>query len=217
MLEKTNSGNIFFTSDTHFGHSNVIKYCCRSFLTELDKNELEKEGVFVDGVWNNKIKSNWRITPEATEMMDVELINQINLNVQENDVLYHLGDFALPGKQDYYKKCRNYRDKIKCKNLVLIWGNHDDRCIADLFSETYDLKSIRIPYSNNKIILCHYAMAAWEGSHRGNWQLYGHSHSEIELWMDSIISNRKSMDVGVDNAFKILGYYQPFKLENILN
>jgi calcineurin-like phosphoesterase family protein len=206
---------VFFTSDTHFGHGNIIKYCHRPFLSELDKQELSKTGMWHDGNWKGEGSSHWRITNEGIAKMDEELLKQINDTVGENDLLYHLGDFAMPGKSVYYSKCRQYRDRIKCRNIVLIWGNHDERSIRDLFTATYDLKMESIQGLSNRIVLCHYAMAVWDGSHRGNWQLYGHSHSEAEPWMDRTMIGRRSLDVGVDNAAKILGAYRPFSLDDL--
>ena len=57
---------IFFTSDTHFNHSNVIQYCNRPF-SSLDE-------------MNAKLIENW------------------NERVNENDIVYHLGDFAMGKK-----------------------------------------------------------------------------------------------------------------------
>jgi calcineurin-like phosphoesterase family protein len=168
-----------------------------------------------DGNWKGEGSSYWRITHEAIAMMDDELIKQTNSTVGENDILYHLGDFAMPGKNNYYHRCRQYRDRIKCRNMVLIWGNHDERRIWDLFSENYDLKMISVPGLPNKIVLCHYAMAVWDKSHRQAMQLYGHSHSEAESWLEKHMPNRRSMDVGVDNANKLLGAFRPFSLDDI--
>lgn len=194
----------------HFGHANIIKYCHRPFLGPKDKEELTRVGAWHNGEWKGEDSSRWRMSREAVEMMDEELLSQINSMVSPDDVLWHLGDFAMPGKSDYYRKCREYRDRIKCRNVYLIWGNHDDRSIRDLFTETYDLRMIAVPELGVKAILCHYAMAVWDGSHRGNIQLYGHSHSEAEPWMNQHMPTRRSIDVGVDNAYKLLGKFCPF-------
>jgi calcineurin-like phosphoesterase family protein len=207
---------VYFTSDTHFGHANIIKYCHRPFLSELDKVELSKRGTWHDGSWKGTNASDWKITEEAIMMMDEELINQINSMVMANDILYHLGDFAMPGKHSYFSRCREYRSRIKCNNVILIWGNHDEPSLQDLFSATYDLKKISVDHLAYKIIACHYAMATWDGSHRRNVHLYGHSHSEAEAWLNRIMPGRRSMDVGVDNAFKLLGKFRPFSLDEIV-
>ncbi len=42
--------NIFFTADSHFGHENIIKYCCRPFksLEQMNKNLIHN--------WNQRVK-----------------------------------------------------------------------------------------------------------------------------------------------------------------
>ena len=209
------SPRLFFTSDTHFGHGNIIKYSKRPFLGPADQAELERIGAWHNGDWKGEGSSHWRMSQEAVELMDAELLSQINGMVGQRDWLFHLGDFAMPGKGDYYRKCRSYRDRIACQNVVLIWGNHDKREIRDLFSETYDLRMISPQDFSAKIVLCHYAMAVWDGSHRGNLHLYGHSHSEAEPWLERTMQGRRSMDVGVDNAAKLLGAYRPFSFEEV--
>lgn len=210
------SQRIFFTSDTHFGHGNIIKYCSRPFLAEADRQEFERVGSWHDGDWKGDRASKWRMTDEAIEKMDEELFSQINSVVGKDDILWHLGDFAMPGrKYNYRQKCTEYRDRINCNNVNIIWGNHDDRKIRDLFSESYDLKQITVP-GGQKFVLCHYAMAVWDGSHRGTMMLYGHSHSEAEPWLERTMVGRRAVDVGVDNAAKLLGAYRPWSLEEVL-
>lgn len=211
------SGRLFFTSDTHFGHGNIIKYSKRPFLGPLDKEELERiGGSWHNGDWKGRNSSQWRMSKEAIELMDNSILDEINNIVGENDILWHLGDFAMPGREHNYRyRCQYYRDRIKCKTVNIVWGNHDDRKIRDLFNESYDLKSINSPTGSHKIIMCHYAMAVWDGSHRGNVHLYGHSHSEAEPWLERTMIGRKSVDVGVDNAAKLLGAYRPWTMEEI--
>lgn len=214
---------IFFTADTHFGHGNIIKYCHRPFLTDRDKEELaSRNGKWHIGDWKGDSASSWRISRDAVDMMNDDITDNINEMVGQDDILWHLGDFAFARKDDYYRKCRFYRDRIICQNINIIWGNHDhpDK-IRDLFNESHTLHEIRAPKSPGglkvNIVLCHYAMAVWNKSHRGNLHLYGHSHTTAEPGLDSHFPDRRSMDVGVDNAAKLFGKYRPFSMDEIQN
>lgn len=176
-----------FTSDTHYGHYNIIEYSSRPF--------------------------------SSVEEMDAHLIEQTNLTVDVDDTLWHVGDFSMYHHNNhtkYYEKCKRYRDQIKCRNVNIIWGNHDDYSIRDLFNEAYDYKELRLK-GEPMIVMCHYAFAVWNKSHRGSINLYGHSHSSAEHWMDTHLSGRRSIDIGVDNAFKILKAYRPWTLDEIKN
>lgn len=215
---------LFFTSDSHFGHGNILKYCARDrFLTDADRAALEANGgSWHDGTWKGSRSSSWKISPEAVEAMNDHLFDNINKMVGVDDELWHLGDFAFvysksrnkqDKERDYYNKCREYRDRIKCRNVYLVWGNHDERNIKDLFTRTYD--QFCIYAGGQDIVVNHYAMAVWDSSHRGAWQLYGHSHSGAEPWMDQHMPGRRSFDVGVDNANKLLGDYRPFSYAEV--
>lgn len=157
----------------------------------------------------------WKPSREAVQNMDDHMINQINATVGEDDILYHLGDFAFGIYNRYANICENYRRRINCKNVHMIWGNHDQpNEIRHLFTRTYDLCEIEIKYT--KVVLCHYAMCVWNKMHKNSIHLYAHSHSNAEAALERMMPGRRSMDVGVDNAKKILGDYRPFSLEEIL-
>lgn len=208
------AGDTFFTADTHFGHGNIIKYCNRPFLADADKQELERQGgVWHRGDWKGPGSSNWRISQEAIDEMDTILIDNINKTVGEKDFLWHLGDFAFAPRQYYVKTCQRYRDRIKCKNVFMLMGNHDKDDIDRVFPFVYTMHEIHP--REVRIVLCHYAMALWNKSHRGSWHLYGHSHGNFEKWADANMPYRRAMDVGVDNAATILGEYRPFSYDEI--
>jgi calcineurin-like phosphoesterase family protein len=192
---------VFFTSDTHFGHGNIIRYSDRPFLTP-------------EGLRPSEAGGPDNVPREATERMDAVLIANINALVGPHDVLWHLGDWAFAGgRGGYYEVCRAYRDRIICRNMHLVWGNHDRRSIRDLFGEAHD--QVEVSVEGQRIVLNHFAMAVWHKSHRDAWHLYGHSHANAEVWLDAHMPGRRSVDVGVDNAARLLGDYRPWSFEEL--
>lgn len=186
--------NIFFTSDTHYMHRNIA------------------------GAKVSKWDKGYRDFNDEQEMSR-ELVKQINTHVKEDDVLFHLGDWSFGGVENIW----NFRKQINCKNIHLILGNHDhhiehnkllshsdkDVFAKKLFSSVQHVKSVKI--SRDSFFLSHFAHRVWDKSHHGIIHLYGHSHASIDDdW-------GKSMDVGVDNAYKLLGAYRPFYLQEILD
>jgi calcineurin-like phosphoesterase family protein len=184
--------NIWFTSDTHYSHTNIA------------------------GPKISSWKSGWR-NFDSVHQMNSALVEGINKYVQEDDVLYHLGDWSFGGEANIL----NFRNLLICKNIHLIRGNHDehigsDLCFTDsgdlfdplqLFSSVNDVLTLKL--GKTKIFLSHYSHRVWSGSHKGVIHLYGHSHS-------SIPDLGKSMDVGVDVAKKMFGEYRPFSIDEIM-
>jgi len=184
--------NIWFTSDTHFGHTNIA------------------------GSKVSNWKSGYRDFNSVHEM-NIALVNGINKYVKENDILYHLGDWSFGGAHNILQ----FRNYIICKNIHLILGNHDQH-ITDkdikyhgisfnpihLFSSVQNVLSLKL--GKTDLFLSHYSHRVWLGSHKGVIHLYGHSHGSIPDW-------GKSMDVGVDVAFKKFNEYRPFNISDINN
>ena len=126
---------------------------------------------------------------QSTGEMDAAILDNLNSRVQQNDILYFLGDFCMGGPS----QAARYRDRVVCRHIHVVEGNHDRalRRLAKSFCSTNPLAQIRI--AGQGIVLCHYAMRAWHHSFRGSWHLYGHSHGRLP---DDPVS--LSMDVGVD-------------------
>ena len=102
MTSISKEQNTWFISDTHFGHSNIIKYCNRP--------------------WNHGKDANGEIivTDDDVLAMDNEIVKRWNSVVGKNDIVWHLGDFALGGKAVAERVFPQLNGKI---NLVM--GNHD--------------------------------------------------------------------------------------------
>lgn len=171
------TNDIFFTSDSHFSHANIINLCKRPFK---DVNE-----------------------------MNEALIEKWNAKVKPNNEVYHLGDFA-------YRSGPELEDIVNRLNgrIYLIKGNHEKAVLSnskiksrfEWIKDYYEL-SINDKDANNgiqKICLFHYSQRSWNGSYRGAWHLFGHSHGNLdeEPW-------GLSFDIGVDsNNFEPLSYQE---------
>lgn len=189
---------IWLTSDTHFGHLNIIKYKNRvDFLDEQEK----------------LLVGQGHVNQSMLEKMDETFIDAINRHVAPHHSLWHLGDFAFSRKkQEYYERCKYYRSRINCRNVSLVIGNHDrpDK-LNGLFSFVGHIGEIK--YNKMNFVLCHYPMVTYNRSHYGAYHFYGHAHGELESFMDRILPGRRSMDVGIDFIFKEFGEYRPISID----
>jgi calcineurin-like phosphoesterase family protein len=172
----------YFIADCHFGHENLVMTFPRY----------------------------WPGTKElfaSIEEHDDYLIKAINGTVGAADELHVLGDFAwkTPGK---------YRAQIKCKHIYLTRGNHDKpgKC-RNVFGEIPYIRLTKLRNGQGKhlpAVLCHTPMAFWPGSHRGWTHFYGHCHGRREDTMDRWLGrDRRSLDVSVDNIYKLTGSFTP--------
>lgn len=128
----------------------------------------------------------------STAEMDQKLIDNWNAVVQDEDVVFFLGDFAWRGSE-----IDQYLTNL-CGKIYLVVGNHDHSTTRKhkRFVAVADLINLSLPLQNaTNITMCHYAMRTWHCSHHGSWHLHGHSHGLLP-------SQGRSMDVGVDcNGF----------------
>jgi calcineurin-like phosphoesterase family protein len=135
-------------------------------------------------------------------------IEAINTKVNRDDTLWILGDYCFNNK-----KYQSTRNKIKCKNIRFIFGNHDHRGkTKETFGESncYEYKMIK--ENGNMIALFHYPNIFWQASHYQSYHLYGHLHGMREEYLDNLFPSRRSMDVGPENAYRLIGKFEPFSM-----
>lgn len=136
------------------------------------------------------------------------ILENLNRTVGEHDRLFVLGDFCWRAEESWVAK-------IRCKNLHLIYGNHDKAKLGRLFKTAEDVCELKL--QDHKIFLSHYPHAFWPSSHYGALHLYGHVHSTREETLDAAFPGRRSMDVGVDNAKLLLGIHRPFSEDEVIS
>ena len=174
--------SVWFTSDTHYGHVNI----CRGVSN-----------------WTSGFRDF-----DTLEEMNDKLVDNINLHVRENDTLYHIGDWSMGG----FANARIFRDRIHCKNIHLVLGNHDHEIkknrdnIQEVFSSVQQIKFGKI--AGQIMVLCHFPMLIWDGHHNGAWHLHGHSHNNLSAPEYYI---RKVKDVGVDAHPE----FRPFHIDEL--
>lgn len=118
------------------------------------------------------ISRNGRPFPNVRAMNDT-LINNINDTVDKNDELWILGDFSFRVNKD---DVRNFRNRINCRNVHLVYGNHDlDYSQDHIFQSVQYYKELKTPYGI--VVLFHYPIMEWYGASHGTVHLHGHIHS----------------------------------------
>lgn len=207
---------IWFTSDTHYAHSNIC---------------------YSTSKWPDKENSTRKF--DSIEQMNRTIVENINKYVQQNDTLYFLGDWCMDGIQNIY----NFWKQINCKNIYFIPGNHDQHIKSnkilpnckwghhyigfedwyptkeelimedtpvgaeELFNILPELTTIII--DKQKIILSHYPLEEWEDMSKGVIHLHGHCHGKINSCETN--TKYKRMDVGLDWK-----EFRPYSLDEIL-
>lgn len=159
---------IFFTSDSHFGHANIIKYCNRPFIDANDMNEQ------LIANWNNVVSPD----DVVYHLGDFAFGNEKSVNA-----IMHRLNFA------HMHFIKGNHDKPFMEWWTKARFNND--CVAQKVDVNHYILETHI--NKQKFVLCHYAMRVWNESHRGALHLYGHSHGTLP---DD--PNSKSFDVGVD-------------------
>lgn len=216
IVAKYEDNDVYITSDTHFNHGNIIKYCHRPFLAKADAEAFKNNGYkWHDGKWKSEHSPQHNISIDSIMLMNAAIIDNINKTVPSHGLLIHLGDFAINNGRHkaLLTPISTIVSRINC-DIIMVWGNHDTDNIKEELSKTciWTGDSATLNIGIMSIELSHYCHAVWNKSHRGAFHLYGHSHSEIEKNMDLLMPGRRSMDVGIDNANKLVGEYRPLSL-----
>lgn len=191
--------NIWFTSDTHFSHKNVLKHC---------KGRLKVFGI--DETLDDK---------EKVRLNDEAVIKRWNSKVKKTDMVYIIGDFSFASPDDTKKILGRLNGK-----KFLISGNHDKSSehLNGYFEQIVQIKEINFKRKNYdfleedfSIICCHYPMVTWNRKHYGSVNVHGHCHGNIDEYNEK--SDDLRVDVGLDgklanyNLINLKTLYQYFK------
>ena len=189
---------IFFSSDHHFYHANIIKLCNRPFSSVIDMNEA------MIRLWNETV------SPEDT----VHYLGDFSMAFRPVELYTHRLNgtkYLVPGNHDY---CHTYNKKSRTAEGEEKWFDKYEECGWTVFPEELTLPLIKdtvlklchLPYgkenSNNDDVVDKYEQ--WRPKNDADLLLCGHVHNKWKT-KDNMIN------VGVD-----VWDYKPVSLDEIL-
>jgi calcineurin-like phosphoesterase family protein len=176
------------TSDLHFGHANIMKFCPDA--RARFKNDLDYMNEMMVKEWNELIE------PE--------------------DTVYILGDVAfLPAQKatEYMHRCNGTKILIEGNHdRKLLNDPSFRRCFAEVH------QYLRLNYEGTLVCMFHYPIAEWDQMHRGSVHLHGHLHGGVsgmedyrcrDMGMDALGRIAVTMEDAIRDAMtgKIKGHH----------
>ena len=141
---------IFYISDTHFNHRNILKFDDpQHFFTSIEEH-------------------------------DKYIINAWNCAVKKQDTVYFLGDLGYLKKDEAIKvlSLLNGNKYIIKGNHDKTWIHEMPKYSQTRVKGVYDY--LKISDNGRKVILCHFPIMMWDGQHAGFYHIYGHVHNSKE-------------------------------------
>lgn len=181
ILEMKVKMKTWITSDLHWGHKNIMKFCPESrarFRNDLD-------------------------------YMNETMVKEWNELIAPEDLVYILGDVAfLPAARATAVMRRLNGRKILVEgnhDRKLL----QDSEFAGEFAEVH--KYLDITYNGTKCVMFHYPIAEWDQMHRGSVHFHGHLHGGVsgmekyrcrDMGMDATGAIAVSMEDAIASAMQ---------------
>lgn len=168
-ISRETRDRVFFTSDQHYGHDNVIKFCCRPFK---DVREMNEELIRRH---NAVVPPNGVVFHLGDFAVGRDKGIAASVKARLNGAEHHL---------------------IEGNHEKLVTGVPLAR---GMFTSIKPYESLYVEDEDAKdgarqfICLFHYPISEWDKQHHAAWSLFGHQH------YNGVVSPYKRLDVGVDN------------------
>ena len=187
-IELKPNQKIWYTSDLHFGHRNVIRFCERPF-----ENEKEMGKALIEN-WNETVGDNdiVFVIGDTFWFNDSHSIKKVLKQFKGADI------YIIPGNHDDFKSYHRVDDpRIHlCEDVVVCWITQEGQ-------------------KKREIWMSHYPMMTWPHRENGAYQLFGHIHSKqnARTGVDQDLPlHYNQLDVGCD-----YWNYHPVDLETLEN
>jgi calcineurin-like phosphoesterase family protein len=177
LNKKNIKGRIFFASDEHFYHKNVINHDQRPFLNEQGEPDVE--------------------------LMNAELIFRWNSVVTNHDIVFYLGDLAFCNQS----KMKEVADSLNGEIHFIMGNHDNIKHIentnrfktVNYYAELW----LRDGDEHHHFIMSHYPIYSWNRKHHNSIMVHGHCHHSIDEL--EFHKENRIIDVGVNghNYFPI--------------
>ena len=148
-LMKVQHDKVWFTSDLHFWHKNICKYCDRPYGNIEDMNQ-----AIIDN-WNSVVKDDDMVFVLGDlGFCGIEKLKPLMTQLKGKIYL-------LQGNHDSNKiVLKLFEEDIieGFERLASLIITGDEEC------------------PNQELILCHFPMIDWANKERGSWMIHGHQH-----------------------------------------
>lgn len=171
---------VFVTADLHLFHNNMLKW----------------ESMPYRNIFTN------------THEMHQKMIENWNSVVNDNDIVYILGDICFRNGKYAIDILKQLKGR---KRLIL--GNHDKyneiKKIEHLFEFVDFYETINYHYKDeyHHIIMFHYPISNWDRKHYKSIHVFGHTHGNYE-------NGGRSIDVGLDTE---IAKFFPVLLDDVID
>lgn len=179
---------LFYTSDPHYGHRNVIRFCDRPY------DDVKKMGTSLIENWNSVVGDDDYVfvLGDLFWFNDSHLIKRVLSQLKGNI-------FIIPGNHDKMESYYRVDDTriVICSDIV------------NLFVEETEADGT---VKHHQFVLSHYPLSTWTHRDRGAYNLFGHIHSKTgrDGFDQDLILHWNQCDVGVD-----FWYYTPVSWETL--
>jgi len=151
MRIKLDHQRIWFASDYHFCHANVIKYDERPFadVEEMNESLIENWNHYVDD--KDVVFYLGDLSFDKNGKQTQELVNRLN------------------GKIHYILGNHDKEKDIRRLNRFETVSDYVNLSVLDLDN----------PRKYQDIMMMHYPILSWDKAHHGAWHLHGHCHGSL--------------------------------------
>ena len=136
----------WITSDTHWGHQNIMKFC------PVSRARFRNDVAY----------------------MNEQMVKEWNELIEPEDLVYILGDVAFlpaPKATEYMRRLNGTKILVEGNHDKKLLKDFQFRAE---FGEVHPYLDIN--YNGTKVVMFHYPIAEWDQMHRGSVHLHGHLH-----------------------------------------